>query len=190
MTKLKITNPCKENWNSMAPNKLGRYCQLCDKTVIDFTKMSPDEIKVYLQKNEWKRICGRIPREPIKTVPSKKEQWFNNLRLKINQRIAFRPIRISILFILGPMMALVGCNHNSTKNKSKDEAENMTIPKKDSIPRDSVDLIKEPRTLLGNIARPEYIDHSQTLMGEVDDRIDDIPVVGKIAVDNDIDTLK
>ena len=87
MTNLKITNPCKENWNSMAPNKLGRYCQLCDKTVIDFTKMSPDEIKVYLQKNGRKRICGRIPREPIKTVPSKKEQWFNSLRVKINQCI-------------------------------------------------------------------------------------------------------
>ena len=190
MTNLKITNPCKENWNSMAPNKLGRYCQLCDKTVIDFTKMSPDEIKVYLQKNGRKRICGRIQREPIKSIPSKKEQWFNNLRLKINQQIAFRPIRISLLFILGPMMALVGCNHNSTKNKSKDEAENMEMPKNESIPRDSVNLMKEPRTLLGNIARPEYIDHSQTLMGEVDDRIDDIPVVGKIAVDNDIDTLK
>ena len=87
-------------------------------------------------------------------------------------------------------MALVGCNQNATKNKSKDEAENMAIPKKDFIPSDSDDLIKEPRTLLGNIARPEDVDHSQTLMGEVDDRIDDIPVVGKIAVDNDIDTLK
>ena len=190
MTNLKITNPCKENWNSMAPNELGRFCQLCDKTVIDFTKMSPDEIKVYLQKNERKRICGRIPREPIKTVPSKKEQWFNNLRLKINHRIAFRPIRISILFILGPMMALVGCNHNSTKNKSKDEAENMAIPKKDSTPSDSVDLINEPRTLLGNIARPEDIDHAHTPIGEVDDRINDIPVVGKIAIGEDIDTLK
>ena len=190
MTNLKIINPCKENWNSMAPNKLGRFCQLCDKTVIDFTKMSPDEIKVYLQKNGRKRICGRIPSEPIKTVPSKKEQWFNTLRVKINQRIAFRPIRISLLSILGLMMVLVGCNHNSTKNKSKDEVENMAIPKKDSTPSDSVDLINEPRTLLGNIARPEDKDRTQTLMGEVDDRIKDIPVVGEIAIGEDIDTLK
>ena len=88
------------------------------------------------------------------------------------------------------MMALVGCNQNATKNKSKDEAENITIPKNDSIPRDSVDLINEPRTLLGNIARPKDMDHSQTLMGEADDRINDIPVVGKIAIGEDIDTLK
>ena len=190
MTNLKITNPCKENWNSMAPNKHGRYCQVCEKTIIDFTKMSPDEIQVYLQKNRQKRICGRIPRETIKIEPSKKEQLFNNLRVKINHHIAFRPIRISLLSILGLMMALVGCNQNATKNKSKDEAENMAIPKKESTPSDSVDLINKPRTLLGNIARPKYIDHSQTLMGEVDDRINDISVVGKIAVDKDIDTLK
>ena len=190
MTNLKIINPCKENWNSMTPNELGRFCLLCDKTVIDFTKMSPDEIKVYLQKNGRKRICGRIPREPIKTVLSKKEQWFNSLRVKINQGIAFRPIRISLLSILGLTMALVGCNQNATKNKLRDEAENMAIPKKDFIPSDSDDLIKEPRTSLGNIARPEDVDHSQTHMGEVDDRINDIPVVGKIAVDKDIDTLK
>ena len=88
------------------------------------------------------------------------------------------------------MMALVGCNHNSTKNKSKDEAENMAIPKNDAIPRDSVDLVNEPRTLLGNIARTEDMDHSQTLMGEADDRINDIPVVGKIAIGEDIDSLK
>ena len=190
MTNLKIINPCKENWNSMAPNELGRFCQLCDKTVIDFTKMSPDEIKVYLQKNGRKRICGRILREPIKTVLSKKELWFNSLRVKINQRIAFRPIRISLLSILGLMMALVGCNQNATKNKSKDEVENMAIPKKDSTHCDSVDLINEPRTLLGNIARPEDIDHAHTLMEEVDDRINDIPVVGKIAIGEDIDSLK
>ena len=66
----------------------------------------------------------------------------------------------------------------------------MAIPKKDSTPSDSVDLINEPRTLLGNIARPEDKDLTQTLMGEVDDRIKDISVVGKIAIGEDIDTLK
>ena len=139
---------------------------------------------------DGKEFVGASKGNLIKTVPSKKEQWFNSLRVKINQRIAFRPIRISLLSILWLMMALVGCNHNSTKNKSKDEAENMVIPKNDAIPRDSVDLVNEPRTLLGNIATPEDMDHSQTLMGEVDDRIDDIPVVGKISIGEDIDSLK
>ena len=51
-----------------------------------------------------------------------------------------------------------------------------------------MDLINEPRTLLGNIA-DEDKDRTQTLMGEVDDRIKDIPVV-EIAIGEDIDTLK
>ena len=48
--KLKIEKPCHEDWNKMAPNQLGRHCQLCEKTVVDFTKMSSEEIKEYLLK--------------------------------------------------------------------------------------------------------------------------------------------
>ena len=85
--KLKIEKPCNENWDKMSKNNQGRHCQLCDKTVVDFTKMSSEEIKEYLVKRGNERICGRIIKEPIKRAPSKKEQWFNSLQLKINKRI-------------------------------------------------------------------------------------------------------
>ena len=72
MTNLKIINPCKENWNSMAPNKLGRFCQLCDKTVIDFTKMSPDEIKVVSPKMDGKEFVGASQVSLLKQCHQKK----------------------------------------------------------------------------------------------------------------------
>ena len=43
--KIRIQNPCNENWNSMLPDKKGRFCNSCNKTVVDFTKMKNTEIQ-------------------------------------------------------------------------------------------------------------------------------------------------
>lgn len=57
--KLIIQEPCHENWNKMSPNEKGRFCAVCDKTVIDFTHKSPLEIKQHIDKSEGK-VCGRV----------------------------------------------------------------------------------------------------------------------------------
>lgn len=36
---IRIENPCHENWNLMSRNQKGRFCDSCNKTVIDFSKM-------------------------------------------------------------------------------------------------------------------------------------------------------
>ena len=187
--KLKIEKPCNENWDKMSKNNQGRHCQLCDKTVVDFTKMSSEEIKEYLLKRGNERICGRIIKEPIKRAPSKKEQWFNSLRLKINQRIAFRPIRYSLLSLLSVLMVLFGCNQNVVENKNGTK-DNPPTTAPDSITNDSTQRIDELHTV-GNIARPEPlmgdIVHE---LGEVDEQFNEIPVVGKIAIEEDVDRPK
>ncbi|MDC0272141.1 hypothetical protein OAM07_01265 [Crocinitomicaceae bacterium] len=186
---LKIEKPCREDWNKMAPNQLGRHCQLCEKTVVDFTKMSSEEIKEYLLKKSNERICGRIIKEPIKRIPSKKEQWFNGLQLKINQRVGFIPIRVSLISMLSVLMVLLGCNQN-TAEKKLDTKENSPITSGDSIANDSTQRIDELHTV-GNIAKPEPlmgdIVHE---LGEVDEQFDEIPVVGKIAIEEDVDRPK
>lgn len=35
--KLNIAKPCREEWQNMTPNELGRHCQNCQKTVVDFS---------------------------------------------------------------------------------------------------------------------------------------------------------
>ncbi len=42
--KLSIPKPCHENWDAMTPNEKGRFCQVCSKTVRDFTASSDQEI--------------------------------------------------------------------------------------------------------------------------------------------------
>ena len=36
--KITIPKPCNKDWNSMSPNKKGRFCNSCSKTVIDLQK--------------------------------------------------------------------------------------------------------------------------------------------------------
>jgi len=186
---LKIEKPCHEDWNKMAQNQLGRHCQLCEKTVVDFTKMSSEEIKEYLSNRGNERICGRILKEPVKRIPSKKEQWFNNQRLRINQKIDFIPMRISLLSILSFLMILFGCNQTTEESKP-DTKENSPITSGDSIANDSTQRIDELHTV-GNIAMPEPLmgDVIQEL-GEVDEQFDEIPVVGKIAIEEDVERPK
>ena len=186
---LKIEKPCHEDWNKMAPNQLGRHCQLCEKTVVDFTKMSSEEIKEYLSNRGNERICGRILKEPVKRIPSKKEQWFNNQRLRINQKIDFIPMRISLLSILSFLMILFGCNQTTEESKP-DTKENSPISSGDSNANDNSQRIDELHTV-GNIAMPEPLmgDVIQEL-GEVDEQFDEIPVVGKIAIEEDVERPK
>jgi hypothetical protein len=55
---LNIPQPCRQDWNQMTATESGRHCQSCAKTVVDFTRMSNDEIISYLSVSQ--NVCGRI----------------------------------------------------------------------------------------------------------------------------------
>ncbi|QES89342.1 hypothetical protein [Rhizosphaericola mali] len=57
---INIENPCEEQWDSMRKNDCGRFCQLCQKTVVDFTMMSDREIIQFIENHKDERICGRV----------------------------------------------------------------------------------------------------------------------------------
>lgn len=59
-TKLKIPEPCHENWNEMTPIQSDcRHCAACDRQIVDFSKKTDAEVLRYLQQNSGK-ICGRF----------------------------------------------------------------------------------------------------------------------------------
>lgn len=66
--KLSIPEPCTENWDKMIPNKNGRFCLNCSKTVIDFTEMLPEEIQHFFSQNQNKNICGRIRKSQLDSI--------------------------------------------------------------------------------------------------------------------------
>ncbi len=66
--KLTIPEPCTENWDKMMPNKNGRFCLSCSKTVVDFTSMLPDEVQHFFIQNQNKNICGRFKNSQLDTI--------------------------------------------------------------------------------------------------------------------------
>ena len=61
---LTLDKPCNENWENMKPNASGHYCELCSKTVIDFTDLNPFEIgqKMKMAKGN---ICARVSQRQL-----------------------------------------------------------------------------------------------------------------------------
>lgn len=103
---INVPKPCSQNWNSMLPNKDGRFCNSCSKTVIDFTKMEIPEIKNYLIENSGKEgICGHFKFDQVQTKESIK---YDNLRNRIS-RIKIKPIKNLALFSVSLLFTLTSC---------------------------------------------------------------------------------
>jgi TonB family protein len=53
-----VPNPCHERWDQMQPQGNGRHCESCQKIVIDFTKMTDQQIIDHISANAGKKMCG------------------------------------------------------------------------------------------------------------------------------------
>lgn len=63
---LKINNACSESWDKMEPNERGNYCKICEKTVLDFTRLSQKEILEKLNEANGE-ICARLTSSQFNT---------------------------------------------------------------------------------------------------------------------------
>ena len=76
---LNIAEPCHENWHKMTLQEQGRFCGSCQKTVVDFTMMSDQEVLNYFLKADH-NVCGRfaddqLNKELIITEKKKRFSW-------------------------------------------------------------------------------------------------------------------
>lgn len=56
--KIQIPKPCHENWDAMTSNEKGKFCEICTKTVINFTDSSDEELYNEIKSNP--KICGNF----------------------------------------------------------------------------------------------------------------------------------
>jgi|SRR6218665_80426 len=78
---LEISGPCSANWGKMNRTEKGRFCQSCQKEVIDFTGMSEQQLALFFKSNK-KAVCGKLRNDQLRqelTVPRKRIHWFRYL---------------------------------------------------------------------------------------------------------------
>ncbi len=76
---LSIKSPCQENFQKFTPTAKGGFCGSCEKEVIDFTKMTSDEIIAFFKAKETQNVCGRFNNNQLKTyspTPKRKKLSF------------------------------------------------------------------------------------------------------------------
>lgn len=95
---LSIDQPCNEAWNDMSPSKKGKFCQKCQKNVIDFTTMRDDEIVSTIE-NSTGPICGKL-------LPHQMEQTYN-LQYK-KSHLLYPSILMSLLALQSAQDAQAG----------------------------------------------------------------------------------
>jgi hypothetical protein len=83
-----IPEPCHENWQQMTPNEQGRHCLSCQKTVVDFTFMSDQEILDHISRAST-NVCGRFTNDQLnKTYKEQKTGRSFSLRYAWNVVVA------------------------------------------------------------------------------------------------------
>ncbi len=68
MFKISIPKPCFEGWENMIPNEIGRHCNACAKTVVDFSVMSDEAVQQYFIDHFEQKICGRFKNAQLQRI--------------------------------------------------------------------------------------------------------------------------
>lgn len=123
--KISIPQPCHENWNEMLPEEKGRFCLSCQKSVIDFTKISDKEVIDLIQKPNQ---CGRFSTIQLNRINLKLEQ---QNQFQFPRFLRYSPLLISLGF---------GGNLVAQEKEKIEVIENF--PKSDFEKNDSFKLLK------------------------------------------------
>jgi TonB family protein len=57
--KVRIPEPCHEDWAEMTPAAQGRFCASCSKVVVDFSDKNPKEVQNILKEKSDEKVCGK-----------------------------------------------------------------------------------------------------------------------------------
>lgn len=132
---MKIEKPCTENFSGMTKNELGRHCSLCNKTVVDFTKMSTADIQNHLASSAGE-VCGRF-----KNLQLEQKTLFEKLLFNLRERVSgfnIQPMRIAALTLISALtaftsscMGAVQRDYEPDKNPYKPQSDSLQVKQVD-----------------------------------------------------------
>lgn len=167
----RIESPCPAQWEKMKITAIGRHCLSCQKEVVDFRKMSRDEMLIHLMTSGKGRTCGKFYRHQLDEfqledliTPKELRKW------PASKAFAVLTLAVSLL---------VACDNNTdgdnARLQSKDSisttfsdsnytSETDSIQQTEEITEDS---ISNCNTITGIVAVPDTNDPIVELTGEV-----------------------
>ena len=82
--KLNLTIPsaCNQSWNTMSVSTDGRYCDSCQKEVIDFRRFSQMEIQEWFRQHHNEKTCGRFHLGQLSAPESVKHAKWTSIIIK------------------------------------------------------------------------------------------------------------
>ncbi len=129
---IKVPIPCKEKWGCMTNVEVGKFCNVCNKVVVDFTSMTNEEVKDYFLKFRQQRVCGYFKPNQIRQRYNKFQQVLINLYNYIERVIELKLIRLTCLLFISFALALSGCGSGAMG----------TVVTNDTVPANIVDSLK------------------------------------------------
>ncbi|MFA9213405.1 MAG: energy transducer TonB [Candidatus Methylacidiphilales bacterium] len=112
---INIPNPCHEDWTKMTPNEQGRFCGSCQKTVVDFTDFSSEDIQHYFTKHYGQKVCGHFKKEQLAKI---------NIQIPsaiFYQISASRRFALALLIVFGT--TLFSCTDNNGNSATIEKIE-------------------------------------------------------------------
>ena len=145
--KIEIPKPCFENWDKMTPQKDGKHCASCNKVVVDFTKMTDEEVKHYFISNQSIKTCGHFYKDQITSNKNGLKKALVNAYTNA-QHINFKLFRYASLCVLSVVLFLCGCTQPTIGKVECTKPEKLTG---DSIATQIIDSSKTKKDSLKKI---------------------------------------
>jgi len=174
--KIVIDNPCHENWDAMTPNEKGAFCLACQKTVIDFSKKTVDEIKnFFVELPQTETVCGRFDETQLDEIN------FETFFKQFTKWNYFRKAAVIMFFIFGFSLFSNAQNNNTNRHMALKGEVAIIVPQ-DTSKTKVKDLVKitPPKDNHHIMGGPRYIPEEQPK-----DKPKDKQLMGKPAVKRD-----
>ncbi|MEQ1732113.1 MAG: hypothetical protein ABL940_00480 [Bacteroidia bacterium] len=143
--KITVPIPCDANWNTMTPAEQGRFCGLCQKTVVDFSAMSTSQIKQYFVQHASEKTCGRFCKTQLSTSYNKFQNKLLNIYDTVYNWHKYTLLRTAALAVLSVILTLAGCKELPKKQiTGKLRIENVTQTI-DTLAKDTNIIMGEPQ---------------------------------------------
>jgi hypothetical protein len=163
--KISIPTPCHENLSLMDKTEKGKFCLSCQKEVIDFTKMTDEDIVLYFgkKKSGEAKVCGTFRADQV--LENEKM-----IEIPIQTYFYAKTNHQKFLWMLFACMGMffVSCN-SKTKGEVKitvvDSLKN--IQEQDTIDNKEILLTGDTIYSTQPMEKPKKIERVETIQGEV-----------------------